>query len=246
MVHCPSWDLAGGDTKRSDDRILEKEIRDCLVDDSISIYVLVTSDSDIIPTCHGIREHGRQFMLYSSKDQSLGWLLRSCGFEIREAPGDRQGQIGTPSEDTGSKETTLAVNPCNGSSNPKAGVASFRQTAFAVNRGNGSSNSNGHELTEEELVKEIDHLERTNRFIGFTQTALKLAKGDRCSIDKVKKQLGGLVKEGILENYNYEMPAIRLNRKHRMVDSALSGKDNESQTTETLPVLAEVGVPALS
>lgn len=95
-------------------------------------------------------------------------------------------------------------------------------------------------------MKEIDCLEKASRFLAFTPTAFKITRGDRCAAERVKRQLSGLIKEGILENYIYEMPAIRLNRRHPAVSSALSSQGEECQTAESLPTLAEAGVPALS
>jgi hypothetical protein len=94
MIHCPSWANGNQDSngiskrKRSDDGLLYQGVRDFLEKrPDISIYILVTADSDIIPTVHRIREHGKQeLLIYDKSDGSLGRILALCHFRMEAGP----------------------------------------------------------------------------------------------------------------------------------------------------------------
>jgi len=215
MVHCPSWPN-GGWMKRSDDRLLEKDIRGLLSKQpSISTYVLVTSDADIIPTCHDIREEGKRVVLYSLLGEKLGWILKLCGFEIREAP--RRAETQKPARQFNHEEDATVNN-------------------------HGTENGpNGHKYTTEQLVREIDHLEKTSRYLAFMQAVGRIARGNETLTKEVKQQLSKLVQEGIVENYTFQMPAIRLNRNHPAVISVLGNGEKTGQGYEMELALAGVG-----
>jgi len=216
MVHCPSW-LNGGGMKRSDDRLLEKEVRDMLSKQPlISTYVLATSDADIISTCHAIQQEGKRAILYSPLDEKLGWILKLCGFEIREVP--RRTKTQKPARQFNHEENTT------------------------TNNHDTQNEPTGYEYTTEQLVREIDHLEKTSRYLAFMQVVGRIARGNEAFTKKVKQQLSKLVQEGIVENYTYQMPAIRLNRNHPAVISALGNGEKASEYHEVGLALAGVGV----
>ena len=194
MVHCPSWNNGGGLMKRSDDRLLEKAIRDTLVHRPlISTYILVTSDADVIPTCHTIREHDKRLILYSDPE-GLGDLLRSCGFEVRQVPRRSNGhQQGHKLSDSRIAEVTgkVKAEPHNG------------------------------DLSIEKTLLEIDHMEKGAWYLTFMQTVSRIAKGDAVLKQKVQQQISNLIKDGVIESYEHHIPAIKLNREHPLVTSAL-------------------------
>ena len=94
MIHCPSWisgagkDNGTGRRKRTDDCLLAKGVRDLLCTrPGVFTYLLVTSDADIIPTCHAIRERGHDVVLMCPDiERTLGHVLRQCGFQMEPAP----------------------------------------------------------------------------------------------------------------------------------------------------------------
>lgn len=94
MVHCPSWPNGGqledGTRKRkmTDDRLLEKAIRDLLASrNDVETYAIVISDADIIPACHAIKRRGKQLILFCpDPDTKVGHVLRMCEFDIEPAP----------------------------------------------------------------------------------------------------------------------------------------------------------------
>lgn len=94
MTHAPSWLNGGanedgtGRRKRSDDRLLEKAIRDLLASrDDIDTYAIAISDADIIPACHAIQQRGKQLILFCpNPDTKVGHVLRMCDFDIEPAP----------------------------------------------------------------------------------------------------------------------------------------------------------------
>jgi hypothetical protein len=94
MVHCPSWPVGArcedgaAKRKRTDDRLLEMEIQELLRRrPSISVYVLASSDSDVIPTCNALRRLDKRVLLvYPSARGGLGHVLPRCEIEIEEAP----------------------------------------------------------------------------------------------------------------------------------------------------------------
>lgn len=211
MVHCPSWNNGSNVMKRSDDRLLEKCVLDTLAHrPQIATYVLVTSDADIIPACHSIKEHDKKLVLYSNQD-GLGGLLRSCGFEVRQA---RQRSSG------------YRLDGCNQNTNGHQpnhdGQAFLSKTAEA----NGKINHND-ELSVERTLLEIDHLEKTSRYLTFMQTVGKIANGAAVLKEKLQKQISNWAKDGVIENYEYRVPAIRLNRAHPLVASTLRGSRTE-------------------
>jgi hypothetical protein len=180
MVHCPSWNNGNDTRKRSDDRLLEKGVHDTLNRRPlISTYILVTSDSDIIPTCHSIVERNKRLVLYSFKDEELGKILRSCGFDIRQTP-KRTGE------------------------------------------------ANNGDLTKEEIVKGIDRLEKTSRYITFMQTVSRICNGDVVIKGRIQQQLSDFIQQGIVEQYEHRIPAIRLNHRHALVVSALDNTKERS------------------
>jgi len=94
LIHCPSWAVAGRGQdgsvrwKRTDDRLMEKEIRHSLGRRaSASIYMIVSADADIIPTLHALREHNKEvLLLYPAGEGSLGHVLYRCDVFNEEAP----------------------------------------------------------------------------------------------------------------------------------------------------------------
>ena len=82
MIHAPSWRNGGESVKRSDDRLLEGDVRNVLSKQPcIGTYVLATADADIIPTCQFIRREQKRLILYSSLE-GTGWILKLCGWEL--------------------------------------------------------------------------------------------------------------------------------------------------------------------
>ncbi len=206
MVHCPSWPNGDG-MKRSDDRLLEKEVRDMLATrPSISTYILVTSDADIIPTCQSPRRQNKRVILFSQTDETLGWVLRSCGFEMRNAP---------------PKEPHVQRRP---------------EDAASADAGNGRCQASSGSSDRERLVREMDRLERTSRYVCFTNAVGRISQGDASAFNNVQRQLNELVREGVVENYSVQIPAIRLNRNHPLVRSALDEVDKLDQSHEMQPV----------
>lgn len=202
MVHCPSWKNGNDTMKRSDDRLLEKGVHDTLNKRPlISTYVLVTSDSDIIPTCHSVLERNKQLVLYSFKYEGLGRILSSCGFDIRETPK----KIG----ETKQKIQTQDL--------PKGAASSVNDHG-----------SNNGDLTKEEIVKEIDRLEKTSWYITFMQTVGRIANGNGAIKGKIQQQLSDFIQQGIVEQYEHRIPAIRLNHRHALVVSALDNTKERS------------------
>ena len=194
MVHCPSWNNGGNVMKRSDDRLLEKAISDTLVHRPlISTYVLVTSDADIIPTCHTIKDHDKRLVLYSNPE-GLGGLLRSCGFEVRQVP-----------KKSGCQQASHQLpNSC------ISGVT-----------GKAKPEPNNGDLPIEKILLEIDQMEKGSRYLTFMQTVGRIANGDGVIKEKVQQQISNLIKDGVIESYEQHIPAIKLNRKHHLVTSAL-------------------------
>ncbi|OGO51913.1 MAG: hypothetical protein A2148_04490 [Chloroflexi bacterium RBG_16_68_14] len=94
MVHCPSWRNGGhpqdgsGTWKRTDDRLLEKGVRDLLGKrPEVSTYILVTSDADALPTAHAVRDEGKRVIFMCPDfENSLGRVLRQSLFQIERAP----------------------------------------------------------------------------------------------------------------------------------------------------------------
>lgn len=213
MVHCPSWANGNGKMKRSDDRLLEKDIRDTLSRrQSISKYFLVTSDADIIPTALAILEHNKNLVLYSFNDEALGRMLRSCGFDIRQAPK----RTGETNQRPSSQEHTTG-----------------RANTTDDHRSNDGDLARNDTIVKTDIVKEIDRLEHTSRYLTFMHTVGLIANGNGAMKDKIKQQLSCFVDQGVLERYEHPVPAIRLNRKHPLVAMALNGrgdaKANEQQ-----------------
>jgi len=201
MVLCPSWNNGGDLMKRSDDRLLEKAIHDTLAHRPlISTFILVTSDADIIPTCHTIREHDRRLILYSNPE-GLGGLLRSCGFEVRQVPrrsNSYQAEHQPPNSHIAEVTDGVMTEPHNG------------------------------DLSTEKILLEIDYLEKGSRYLTFMRTVGSIANGDAALKQKVQQQISNLIKDGVIERYEHRIPAIRLNREHSLVTSAL----NNADTTE--------------
>ncbi len=213
MVHCPSWSNGNGNMKRSDDRLLEKSIYETLSKrPSVSLYVIVTSDSDIIPACHSVLGRNKKLALYSYKDKSLGRILKSCEFEIQDAPNRN-----------GSFENTTNSN----------------YNAKNQGKNTGSNNGSNNELTTEQIVRKVDHLEQTSKYLCFMQTVGRVAKCNGEVKKKVQQQLSELIQQGIVEKYEHRIPAIRLNRKHPVVLSSLNNADKAQQ--QPLPA-EELGI----
>ena len=213
MVHCPSFNNGNGGFKRTDDRLLEKGIRDTLINrPSIINYVLVTSDADIIPSCHSIKERNKQLVLYSSMDACLGRVMRACGFDIREIP-KRTGVEGPTNTSRGS-----ASNDTSGSDNGK---------------------SDEINLGREQVIAKIDQLEKTSRYLCYMQTVGRLANGNAVMKSKVQRILSELIDGGIVENYEYRLPAIRLNRQHPSVTSALHADSSIRTAAESKPAIVK-------
>ena len=194
MVHCPSW-INGdnsGKMKRSDDRLLEKGIQNLLIKSPlISTYILVTADADIIPACHSIRAQGKRLIIYNSMDEKLGWIFRLCRFEMR------------------------TIQPNNWGSGKSS------QPFYVVSHGNGKNNkpiSDYENFTKERLIREIAVLEKTSRYLSFMKIVNKLAADDQVQEKKLREQLSNLVQEGVMKNYSYQIPAIKLNRAHLLVE----------------------------
>lgn len=188
MVHCPSWPNGGykGNgtprRKRSDDRLLEKGVRDLLVRrHSISTYLLVTADADIIPTCQSLREQEKRVLLiYNPLNGRLGHVLPTCGFQMEKGP-LRQADTSQPEGE----------------------------------RNGGLSR----------IIRELDRLETGSRYLTFSYVLANLGDG---SAPHLKEKLNALTEKGVLEGYPYRhpstdqtLPAIRLNRTHPLVASAL-------------------------
>jgi hypothetical protein len=212
LVHCPSWHCGGGPTKRSDDGLLEKGVRDTLAHrPQISVYVIVTSDADVIPACQSVKEHDRKLVLYSSPN-GVGGLLKSCGFDLREAR-HRGGTYSQP-------------NPRREQSN--GGVLSST-TGESIN--SDEQHKTGEHTIEKTLI-ELDRLEKTSRYLTFTYAVGRIVNGATAMRDKVQQQVSNLIKDGVIESYQYTATAIRLNRQHPMVVSSLqpvTGKDSPRQ-----------------
>lgn len=205
MVHCPSWSNGGNVMKRSDDRLLEKAIRDTLVHQPlISTYILVTSDADIIPTCHTIKDHDKRLVLYSNPE-GLGGLLRSCGFEVHQVARKSNGhQPDQHLPDSRIAEVTDKVKeePHNG------------------------------DLSIENTLREIDQMEKGSRYLTFMQTVGRIANGDGVLKQKVQQQISNLIKDGVIESYEFHIPAIKLNREHTLVTSALHNGTTKEKAGE--------------
>ncbi len=206
MIHTPSWPNGGNSMKRSDDRLLEKGIRDTLMKrPSISAFLVVTSDSDIIPTCHSILEQKRRLVLYSSMDGVLGRILKTCGFEIRPAP-KATGQPGYQ-----------ANVPAHIKSEAKTGDDGSSDNGEVVE----TDDSCVKEPGERDIVKAIDRLEQTSRFLTFMATVGRITNGNAVIKGKVQQQLSHFIERGLVERYQQPIPAIRLNRQHPLVIAAL-------------------------
>jgi hypothetical protein len=205
MVHCPSWNNGDSVMKRSDDRILEKTIRNTLNHrPQISTYILVTSDADIIPTCHTIIEHEKRLILYSNP-AGLGGLLRSCGFEVRQVP-------------------------------KKSGYqqASHQLPDFCISEvtGKAKPETDNGDLSIEKILLEIDQMEKGSRYLTFMATVGRIASGNAVIKQKIQQQVSGLIKDGVIESYKHQIPAIRLNREHPLVTSALNISTTKEEAGE--------------
>lgn len=198
MVHCPSWPNGGrnedGTTrrKRTDDRLLEKEVRDLVSRrPSICSYILVTSDADIIPTCHTLRQHGKGALLMCpAADSSLGHVLRQSSLGIEPAP-----MLEAPE---GPGEPSKGAN---------AGSAGLGR-----------------------LVQELECLETNSDYLTFSYVSANIGNNGNGLPPEVMANLNLLIEQGAVERYPHPhprtgqtLPAIRLNRAHPLVVSALQG-----------------------
>ena len=207
MIHSPSWVNGGSSVKRSDDRLLEKGIRDTLMKrPSISTFVVVTSDSDIIPTCHSILEQKKRLVLYSSMDGILGRILRTCGFEIRPAPKTTGGPSHQATASVHLKSEGRNVD------NHRSDNGEVVETAESCTK----------ELGEEDIVKAMDSLEQTSRYMTFMATVGRITNGNAVIKGRVQQRLSHFIERGVVERYEHPIPAIRLNRQHPLVIAALA------------------------
>ena len=178
-------------------------------------------------------------VLYSAMDGSLGRVLRSCGFDIREIPKRNgrqlinQGQV-LPKiniEDCANIDKVLRLSGFETREIPKGNGGheskNQGQVLLATRDGDSRNNEpNNGNLGKEQIILQINHLEKTSKYLTFMQTAGKVAASNGLLNDNVQKQIAGLINEGIVENYEYTIKAIRLNPRNATVASILGNGAN--------------------